>query len=76
MAVNANKMIAKINKLDWVVCVVLAAAAVGLLIAGQTTHAGFAALSAAVSGAVAWLNPGKGLTRLLERKMFRKRPAR
>jgi hypothetical protein len=76
MAVNANTLTTKLNKLDWAACAILAMAGLGLLIAGQTSYAWLALGSAGISGVVAWLNPSQRLVRLLERKMFRKRPAR
>lgn len=76
MAVNTNAIAAKVNKLDWLACAVLGLVGIGLLIAGQTTYAWVALGSSAISGLAAWFNPSQRLMRLLERKMFRKRPSR
>lgn len=76
MAVNANTLITMANRLDWAVCAVLGIVGMGLLIAAQPTYAWLAFGLATVSGLSAWLNPGQRLVRLLERKMFRKRPSR
>lgn len=76
MAVNANTLTAKVNKLDWIACAVFAVVALGLYIAGCEDYALIALLSSVASGLVAWLNPSKRLVGVLERKMIRKRPAR
>lgn len=74
MEKDASSSMKILNVLDWTVSGAALIIAATFYLIGLEGWAVFLGIGGAVGLALAWINPGKVVLRIIERKMFNKRP--